>query len=349
MPYSRITPAKNSKDALDYAQGSDDGKGHNDNDARNLVVGSVGLLPADVIPFDEQFEQLLKSSSSRNKTEARRLIMSFSKNELDPDDPQSPYKALTIAQETMQEGYNGFPSAIFVQNDGKGGKVHVHIIACNVNSITHKGFTDEQTNYKYLEQTFDKVAQNYIDLDYGRTTKDKVTQNERIKREQGIYCWKDDLKQRVNTAMINAKDRDDFLHKLTLAGVEGTYRTSKKQGDYILYELRDTSNFDDDKIPSNLKSKSYKMGSNYDIDALDIAIVKAKPYVYIPPVDEPYKRIIDDDDEQEPIKPTKPVVTVAEPTKPTAEPIKTTKQKWIDRLNYDLHVAEPVKSDELEK
>ena len=43
--------------------------------------------------------------------------------------------------------------------------------------------------------------------------------------------------------MSEATSRDDYLKRLTAHGVEGEYRTSKKQGDYIIYELADTAGF----------------------------------------------------------------------------------------------------------
>ena len=58
------------------------------------------------------------------------------------------------------------------------------------------------------------------------------------------YLWRDDLKNRVREAMEEATDREDFLKRLTAHGVEGEYRTSKKQGDYIIYELTDLSGFE---------------------------------------------------------------------------------------------------------
>ena len=282
MPYSRITPTRNAVAALNYCMG----KGHNNNEHRNLLVGSVGLLPDDIKPFTKQFSACLSKASSRNKTEARRIIWSFSKDELDPNDIESPNKALTMVQEIMQEYYKGFPGALFVQNDGKGGCIHVHAIVANVNSITGKGFTNEQTKHSYCKNAGDTVASRYIIPVTSEPTRDKITQTERHNREIGAYVWKDDLKSRIEEAARVSLDMQEFYSRLQANGVKATPKSTKKQGDFILYELTDTSNFSG-KIPNNLKAKSYKLGTDYDIDSIEArfrGFVRAKPVAAPAPV-----------------------------------------------------------------
>ena len=93
------------------------------------------------------------------------------------------------------------------------------------------------------------------------------------------YIWKQDLKQRVAAAMSESTSREDFLKRCTAHGVEAEYRdATKKQPEYILYELTDTTNFPDgEEIPKNLKSKSYKLGADYDLERLDEVISQKNP------------------------------------------------------------------------
>lgn len=263
MPYSRITHTKHYAAALKYAEGN--GKGHNGKADRNLLVGAVGLYPAELRSYKEQFAELLAKRSEQNKTDVRRMIISYSKKELTPNDPASAVKALEIAQEIADKYYKGFPTAIYVQADGKGGCLHTHLITCNVNAITHKGFSSEQTCHSYLRNAVDEIAPQYITHDQSEAARNKVTQAERNTKG---YIWKDDLKQRIKRAMQGAYSREDYIKRLKNEGVAATFKTSKKQGEYILYELTDTSKFKGD-IPSNLKSKSYKLGSDFGISLLD--------------------------------------------------------------------------------
>lgn len=274
MPYSRITSSRNGRAALAYARGFDN-KGHNNNVIRNIAVGSVGLLPDDVQSYEEQMQSFWNKASDLNKNQVRRIILSFSKKELDPDNPASALTAMHIAKETLQRAYPGFSAAIFVQNDGVGHNLHVHCVVCNVNAFTHKGFSDEQTKYYYLEKKFDDVAAQYITLDYGEKFPEKVTQNERRLRDYNHansdqkYIWKDDLKSRILASMLMSYSEEEFKNNLNNLGVDYTRKHSKKQGDYFLYELKDTSKFEDGKIPANLKSKSYKLGDEFGIRALE--------------------------------------------------------------------------------
>ena len=105
MPYTRISPTKYGREAIFYAKGGDHQKGHNDNIERNLLVGSVGMLPDSVISFEDQMQPYWNLASSRNKTQIQRIIGSFSERELDPNDPNSPLKAMAIAQEYFKEEY----------------------------------------------------------------------------------------------------------------------------------------------------------------------------------------------------------------------------------------------------
>ena len=287
MAYARISHTRNGRQALQYVL---EGPPHDDAaEARNLYVTSVGLLPPETESYYDQCERIFSKASSRNKNQIRRVIVSFSENELDPDDPNAPFKAAEIGTRIAEEGYPGFPCLIAVSNDGHGHKLHLHACFANVNVLdNNKGFSDDQTKHWYLKQVTDKVCQDYFELDDGRKAKDKVTQSERRKREENEqikkdnknlpadqqkplkYIWKDDLKSRIKDAMREATDRDDYLSKLTLHGVEGEYKSTKKNGDFILYELTDVTNFpENEKIPANLKSKSYKLGADFGIEALD--------------------------------------------------------------------------------
>lgn len=292
MPYTRITPSRNGREAIDYALGGVDAKGHNGNKERNLLVGSVNMLPPEVMGYADQMDIYWRKASFRNLTQVRRIITSYSKDEIDPNDPNAAEIVLAIHQEHARTAYPGRQVLICVQADGKGGYIHVHEIVNNVSMVDQKGCTTEQTKFHYVAKTVDNIAKKYIKLsmDYegkynekthtAKIPADNVTQNERRMRdanqiaaqdgkEPPHYIWKDDLKNRILAAMSEATSREDYLKRLTAHGVEGEYRTSKKHGDYIIYELTDTIGFDGGKIPGNLKSKSYKLGSDYGLDTLD--------------------------------------------------------------------------------
>lgn len=305
MPYTRISPTAYGREAIFYAKGGDHKKGHNGNEERNILVGSVGMLPDSVISFEDQMQPYWNLASSRNKTQIQRIIGSFSERELDPKDPNSPLKAMAIAQEYFKEEYPDRQVAIFIQKDGKGGKIHFHGLVNNVSMTDHKGCTDDQRHFTHVRDTFNKVAERYIELDFGYTEKDKTTQHERTMRQKNAegehhYIWKDDLKDRIRTAMGECQSKDEFFGRLAENGVEATHHTSEKYGEYVTYELVDISGFDG-KIPMNLKARSYKLGSDFGYEALEAQVEKNNtvPEVQPEPVKKHKERELTDEEKAE--------------------------------------------------
>ncbi len=275
MAYTRISHTRNGRAAIQYARGN--GQGHNGHARRNLLIGGVGMLPDEVMSFEEQMQQDWEKASQKNKNQVRRIVTSFSEKELNPQDEDAAYLALEMVQEFIEEAYPNRKAAIFVQNDGKGGKLHVHALVSNVDSIEYKGCTDEQTGFEYVKRNFNRVASRHITLDNGKKAKDKFSQTERALEEENeeaaenggaaAYIWKDDLRERIRIAMENATSEDDFLEALEDEGVTARYGTSKRYGKYISYELVD--------VPAHMegadrkyKARSYTLGDAYGVEAL---------------------------------------------------------------------------------
>ena len=80
------------------------------------------------------------------------------------------------------------------------------------------------------------------------------------------YIWKDDLRERIRIAMRMAKSEEDFLDELKNQGVEARYGKSKKNGEYLSYELVDVPESMD--AGKKLKARSYSLGDDYGVDAL---------------------------------------------------------------------------------
>ena len=103
MAYSRITGTRNGADAIDYGRGK--GKGHNNKKVRNMVISEVNMLPETVLSYEKQMQKYWNKASAKNKNQVRRVIQSFSKRELNPDDPNDIQKANEIGIEFAQRAY----------------------------------------------------------------------------------------------------------------------------------------------------------------------------------------------------------------------------------------------------
>lgn len=156
---------------------------------------------------------------------------------------------------------------MFTQTDGKSGLIHNHVIISDTDMTSSRGCDKQQYYQPTLAKWTDEIAGQYFELDFGDTTvPDKTTQTERAKRALGEYVWKDDLKSRITEALNESESEEDWIKNLPAHGVNIEVHDSKKCGKYYTYELMDTDGFGDKKIPQNLKSRSYKLGTLYDAE-----------------------------------------------------------------------------------
>ena len=282
MAYCRITRTSNGADAIAYAEGN--GKGHNGNKHRNMCVSRVNLFDGDTADIVQQMRETWAHARSNHTTQIIRIVTSYSRNELDPDNPADILKADEIAQQVAEQHYKGKQVVIYTQIDGKSGLIHTHMLVNDVDPVTYKACDNEQYWFSTVSKWFnDTVEKNGITLDYGEdktkedfeaernNARDIVSRTERIKREQGKYVWKDDLKQRIASCMSSATSEAEFIEQLNAHGVnvdvhDPATRPKQKKPKYYTYELTDVSNFPEGvKPPQNRKAKSTKLGIDFDV------------------------------------------------------------------------------------
>ena len=263
MAYTRVTRTANGHGALMYAYGK--GKGHNGSDFRNDLIANVNILPG--VPAEIQMQKYWNRARANHKTQVIRVVQSFSVRELNPDEPADILTANIIGQEFVQKYYPDRQAVVFTQTDGKSGLIHNHVIISDTDMTSSRGCDKQQYYQPTLAKWTDEIAGQYFELDFGDTTvPDKTTQTERAKRALGEYVWKDDLKSRITEAMNESESEEDWIKNLPAHGVNIEVHDSKKRGKYYTYELMDTDGFGDKKIPQNLKSRSYKLGTLYDAE-----------------------------------------------------------------------------------
>ena len=263
MAYTRVTRTANGHGALMYAYGK--GKGHNGSEVRNDLIANVNILPG--VPAEVQMQKYWNRARANHKTQVIRVVKSFSVRELNPDEPADILTANIIGQEFVQKYYPDRQAVVFTQTDGKSGLIHNHVIISDTDMTSSRGCDKQQYYQPKLAQWTNEIAGQYFELDFGDTTvPDKTTQTERAKRALGEYVWKDDLKSRITEALNESESEEDWIKNLPAHGVNIEVHDSKKRGKYYTYELMDTDGFGDKKIPQNLKSRSYKLGTLYDAE-----------------------------------------------------------------------------------
>ena len=316
MPYSRITRTAYGADAIRYARGYR--SGHNGQPRRNLYTAGVNMLPDQTVRFEEQMRPLWDRMDARHKIQVNRCVVSFSPNELDPDSEADQLTALEIGRRIAEINAPDCQSAVFVQSDGKGHKLHLHILSNDVRLGDHKGVDSKAYYHPHFRRLVDQICKDYFKLDEPGKAPERVSQsvrgrraaNEKIRErnraevedaeqegrvpvlEPEKYIWQDDLRERIKRAAAQATDEDSFAQALRLDGVEllgqkqkdgaVTYihHATKTMPEYYVYELVDIGRFPVwEKIPANLKSRSCKMGINYSPEGIAKLFRKAQPEV----------------------------------------------------------------------
>ena len=261
---------RNGKAAITYLIGD----AHNGHTVRNVSVSCVNMIPDG--NWLQQFRQEWdRANKARHPTEAISIIISYSKNEADPDNPDHIAMVEAVGNEFVKAHYPGRRALICVQRDGRSGLLHAHLLISDVEMTTLRGCNKTEYHKETIERWSDEIVSKYTTFDAGKKTADKCTRTERAKREEGAYCWKDDLRQRIAAAISESKTENDFMERLTAHGVSATRRSSKKRGDFLTYELTDFSNVPDgEKIPTYTKARSYNLGSDmFEIEAIRSAIL----------------------------------------------------------------------------
>lgn len=271
--YTRISPSKNGKASIEYALGLN-GKGHNGHDFRNLMVGSVNMIDGDVMSYSDQMTMYWSKASDQHEVQVRRIIVSLSDKEGSPDDPNAVLKLMSTCQEFAQVCYPNRQALICIQCDGKGQKLHAHMLVNDCDMISSKGCNLEQQKFWFVEKHFDKIAERYFDeLDFGeKTTGKRETQFQRASKKPS---WKDDLYDRISEVMEVAISWQDFNERLEDKKVAAVFHENTKGGDdYITYELLDCDKYRDKNgnLPGKkdwLRSKHHKLFKNTKYEKLE--------------------------------------------------------------------------------
>lgn len=146
--------------------------------------------------YYEMYETMKRHNRLHNQ-QAMHTIISFSKDELPPDDPLSYERAFDIALETEHENEKKYnqerQTMFFVQSDGEGENVHVHKVSLNC-SLDGELINGTQRTFKGQAMINDKVCEKH-----GLSTLEPVNKKEKglnkyekvmaenIKRYIGMY------------------------------------------------------------------------------------------------------------------------------------------------------------------
>ena len=198
------------------------------------------------------------------------MIISWSQDELNPDNPDDVIKAKEVVRQLMADHYDGHQYVSVLQADGDGGNLHAHVAINAVNTYTGKSLRGEQTRGVNVAKWSDDIQQqmgiknNNLEREQWHEKQSMAT----IKmRDKGKYSWVDDIKQRISDCMDNPaiqsvkqfiqSMRDDF-------NVTVNERNSKKTttGKMLTYSFTD-------ELGKKRKIRETKLGNIYGSEGVN--------------------------------------------------------------------------------
>ncbi|TPR15878.1 MULTISPECIES: relaxase/mobilization nuclease domain-containing protein [Apilactobacillus] len=278
MPTIKISRAQNGSAAIDYALGKNrlkdsdkeylvkhgmDKKVVDNLHNRAVVQQSYNLI--DINHAKAEMKQTRAIANNRGKTQCMRFIQSFADYEIDVNNPNDWQKANDIGVEIAKKIAPNNEFSIYTHIDGEGHKVHNHIIMNMVNLETGKKY-HHTNDFNRVAKFNDDLAEKFFPMNRNMHMQNQIerkTMAERKLKAKNQYIWKDDLRHRIDSVMLNENctSKLQFEHALKEKGV--IYR---ERGKNCSYSFLDANN-------KQHTSRGNKLGHDYEKETIHDELV----------------------------------------------------------------------------
>ena len=201
----------------------------NDNDGRISVTQNGAYL-------ERQFRTVLKRAHNpKRRYQAQTIIISFDPSEFDTSDLKAQsQQALQLVQHYVRKHFADCQSAIAIQSDGEGGKLHAHVV---MNTIRPSGKTvaTNRFNIQKLRKDFDEEMQTNYQKVTGRQWTNPIHNQSNRQDIHNLTTkseWQQQLKELINQIKVKVDNIADFLKQLEQHGVTVTKRQKGKSWTY---------------------------------------------------------------------------------------------------------------------
>lgn len=253
MATIKLSRAQNANAALAYAEGKNQLKTADRHWLKNqgvdpqiidqlhdraVVMGGHLVDPAFAAPQMAQVRHLFQNTG---KTQAMRVIQSFSDQDLHASDPRDWQRANDLGVALAQKMAPDYQAAVYTHLDGTGHKLHNHIIINMPNLRTGKKYhhTNDFVRVAHLNDQVCQAAGLSVLNQQRERQPIRRTLPERKMAAKGAYVWKDDLRHRIDQAvqLTATAPFSSLAAQLTPLGVSARLR-----GQTISYAFLDAHN-----------------------------------------------------------------------------------------------------------
>ena len=200
-----------------------------DNDGRISVTQNGAYL-------ERQFRTVLKRAHNpKRHYQAQTIIISFDPSEFDTSDLKAQsQQALQLVQHYVRKHFADCQSAIAIQSDGEGSKLHAHVV---MNTIRPSGKTvaTNRFNIQKLRKDFDEEMQTNYQKVTGRQWTNPIHNQSNRQDIHNLTTkseWQQQLKELINQIKVKVDNIADFLKQLEQHGVTVTKRQKGKAWTY---------------------------------------------------------------------------------------------------------------------
>lgn len=191
------------------------------NNDRAVVRSGINISPTYANAEMKAVRQHANGDTVKNQ--AVRIIQSFSADDLDITKPENWQICNDIGYEFARRAFGGiddeskedyyppYQIAVYTHVDGKGHKLHNHIIVNKTNLHNGKQWTVDNLDQEWrsFREINDAVCREYgLKITQERSKKIKKTISERELEMKGQYVWKSDLRARIDDALAEIKKKN---------------------------------------------------------------------------------------------------------------------------------------------
>lgn len=278
MVVSVVSPSRNVVGFMRYVR---DDKAHSEGKDRFVGYETQNVM---LSTAEKSMLASLKRHGKTKNVHGTAVMVSFDKSELTSDNPDDVDKACRISMNVcrkmvMDNEYNRlehisdeekrremawaeadkYKIVSVAQDDGEAGNLHVHSYIMNINPENGRSLDGTSRRHSFVKQALSEemARENVQEFDFSKV-KDKATKWEKQRREKGQYVWRDDLRERINSALNSPETVSDetFTMELGKRGVD-----SRKRGKGYSFGFHD----EDGKKRS---ARGGKLGSDFELTSI---------------------------------------------------------------------------------
>lgn len=242
------------------------------NNDRAVVRSGINISPTYANAEMKAVRQHANGDTIKNQ--AIRIIQSFSADDLDITNPENWQICNEIGYEFARRAFGGvddeskegyyppYQIAVYTHVDGKGHKLHNHIIINKTNLDDYKQWHVENLNDEWLSfrDINDEVCREFgLEIPQERSKQVKKTISERELELKGQYVWKNDLRTRIDEALAEIKKKNINLEDALKARGVDVRRRGQNGISYA---------FIDEEGKKRI-SRGKRLGTNYEREIVD--------------------------------------------------------------------------------